>query len=295
MELTSFSEIRGGHRSPRCTVEELEELLQKKVAPIEIVSPIEVWTLDEEGRRKRRICGQYKSMRLPRFVPDGVTNPHGVQDPQQEYRCAAAAGYRTDHPGIGPCKWHSGYMKKTSVLVREQYLLGGDAMSEDEAVVKCQFDDYIEKVRAEYSDEDLWNIQRVLVELEALKLQVRDALNEKDVIDLDLMDQFIKLTKQALDAQMTQVKRDQTLLQLRGVKEVLQAMVNGVISLIEEEAKAHPELIIRILGRLETDVLVPISEQGYTELLRRQEVSGVAGRVRKLTEEIIVEDKDSGS
>jgi len=71
-------------------------------------------------------------------------------------------------------------------------------------------------------------------------------------------------------------------------------MVNGIIALIEEEAKDDPQFVMRLLSRMETDVLVPISEHGYTELLRRQEVSGVAGRVRELTEAVIVEENENG-
>ena len=55
---------------------------------IEIVSPHEVYLLDEEGDRVRKICGRQKS-----GFPKG-------------YVCEQSAGHGTNHPGVGNCKKH---------------------------------------------------------------------------------------------------------------------------------------------------------------------------------------------
>jgi len=91
------------------TEEEITELLQKKPPRVEKVSLIEMYKLDENGKRIRRICGHRKNKTFPNHVPYGVPNPHGVKDPRNEYVCCNDAGKMTNHLGIGPCWYHSSY------------------------------------------------------------------------------------------------------------------------------------------------------------------------------------------
>ena len=55
---------------------------------VEKVNPYEVYLLDEEGERLKKICGGQR-----RGLPEG-------------YVCTQSAGHNTNHPGIGPCKKH---------------------------------------------------------------------------------------------------------------------------------------------------------------------------------------------
>ena len=95
------------YKKPRVNPEQLTEFLKKAPPKLEIVSLIEIYKLDDEGKRKARICGMPQNYRLPTFVPDGIPNPHKVTNPRNEYRCARFAGTQTSHKGIGCCQKHS--------------------------------------------------------------------------------------------------------------------------------------------------------------------------------------------
>jgi len=307
-DLIDLTEIKHGKkfRLPRVDAEELAEVLVKKPPTLEFVSLIEIYKLDDEGNRSRRVCGQPKAKRLPSFVPDGMDNPHEVANPRDEYRCCQTAGHRTSHKGLGPCKRHSNFTYNSfkghkfqkyynlssqfDELVKEEFLRGEKMDNADVARAtemglqeNIDFDGYVEKVRKKYKPEDLFDSVRYLYELEAVREALKDKMRESGEIsigELEMMsDQIIK-SSQFMAAM---AKRDSDLMQASALQTSTKVMITGVLHIIQEVLGRGNA--VEVLERIKTDLVLPASEVGAIELLRRQMASGITEDVGAMVEE----------
>ena len=253
--------------------DQLTRVLHKKPPSVHYASKMEVFLLNEHGERKRKICGAPRR-RMPAVIPDGIYNPYDVKSPRLAYPCTKASGHGTDHLGAGYCRTHETYANAV-----DNRSLGDNVMSKESVVKVKNFDQYVRLVKETMQPEELWDIQRLLVELEAMRRYLKDQVNEEGM-KYETIDALLKIIKQSLDAQLVQVKRDKSLLEMHGIKQVLETFINGIVMVVERELLSHPEIAVSVLKAIEDEVLIPISETGYTELRRRQIANGVDSRLK---------------
>jgi len=282
---------------------QLREVLEKPPQRFDYVSQIEIYLLDKEGSRKRRVCGHYTNHALPTFVPEGMDNPHGWINPRQQRRCTSHAGHRTDHVGIGPCSrhqncWYAGWGGKKysksyrlahdfEELVRNEFLKG-DSMTEgaitagDATDETLEFNKFLDKVKSELSPEDLYDSVRSLYELEALKEMAKAKMTE-DGVTLDRIESVAAQIIKSAQYQATTAKRDATIMQGRAVQAIAQVMVTGILHIVSETIKG--DAAVEILKRIKDELVLPTNEFGYTEMIRRQKAAGISDNVSQLIEE----------
>lgn len=275
----------------------LERLLLQKPPRIERVSDVEVYLLDDKGR-KRRVCGQLKP-RLISFVPVGMNNPHEVVNPQKAYACLAAAGHGTAHAGIGPCRRHKramievgGQRWKTWYKYRAELLRAGfteieGVMTSDEfiddsegsEVVKIDLEEYEKLAREKYTPAELLDTMRSLYQMEAVKLAVMDSL-KREGVSLDRLrtvsDQIVK----SAQYQAAMAKRDLVLMQGKAVEAITRALVTGMLAIVIETLGR--DKAIEVLSRFRQELVLPVNDTGFTELLRRQQAAGMTDLVTSL-------------
>jgi len=317
-DLIDLPEIKKEKRFkvPRMEEEMLVEILQKAPPTLEFVSLIEIYKLDGEGNRVRRVCGQPTNKKLPSFVPDGIANPHSSVNPREEYRCCHHAGHRTSHKGIGPCLSHSYYGYKAfkghkfkryynlhsqfKELIKDEFL-HGEAMDNADVARPAElgmqgnvdFDDYVTKVRKKYRPEELFDSVRYLYELEAIREALKDKMREEGELtlgELEMMsDQIIK-SSQFMAAM---AKRDSDLMQASALQTSTKVMVTGVLHIVKEVLGREKSL--EVLERIRDDLVLPASEVGAIELLRRQMAAGITTEVGTMVEEAEFEETEQES
>jgi hypothetical protein len=282
---------------------QLRDVLETKPPRFEFVNQIEIYLLEDDGSRKRRVCGHHTNHALPTFVPDDMDNPHGWINPRQQRRCTNYAGYRTDHAGLGPCNrhqncWYAGwggraYSKSYRLahdfeeLVRNEFLTG-ETMTEnaitagDAAEDSLEFNKYLDKVKSELSPEDLYDSVRSLYELEALKEMAKDKMTE-DGVTLDRIESVATQIIKSAQYQATTARRDATIMQGRAVQAIAQVMVTGILHIVSETVKG--DAAVSILKRIKDELVLPTNEFGYTEMIRRQKAAGISETVSQLVEQ----------
>ena len=282
---------------------QLRDLLETSPQRFDFISQIEIYLLEKDGTRKRRVCGHHTNHALPTFVPDDMDNPHGWINPRQQRRCTNHAGYRTDHAGLGPCKrhqncWYAGWGGKPysksyrlahdfEELVRNEFLTG-DTMNEgvitagDAAEESLEFSKYLDKVKSELSPEDLYDSVRSLYEHEALKEMAKEKMTE-DGVTLDRIEAVATQIIKSAQYQATTARRDATIMQGRAVQAIAQVMVTGMLHIVSETVKGDAAL--EILRRIKDELVLPTNEFGYTEMIRRQKAAGISDNVAQLVEQ----------
>jgi hypothetical protein len=300
-DLIDLPEIKSAKRFNKPRVDE-----QKAPPILEFVSLIEIYKLGPDGDRIRRVCGQPTHKKLPSFVPEGIGNPHGVTNPREEYRCLLHAGSMTSHKGLGPCRIHTRYGYRSfkghkfkkyynlgsqfEELIREEFLHGEQMDNKD--VVRpnelglqdnVDFDSYVEKVRKKYRPEDLFDSVRYLYELEAIREALKDKMREEGEItvgELEMMsDQIIK-SSQFMAAM---AKRDSDLMQASALQASTKVMITGVLHIVQQVLGRDKAL--EVLGKIKNDLILPASEVGAIELLRRQMAAGISDDIGSMVEE----------
>jgi len=290
------------YKKPRVNPEQLTEFLKKAPPKLEIVSLIEIYKLDDEGKRKARICGMPQNYRLPTFVPDGIPNPHKVTNPRNEYRCARFAGTQTSHKGIGCCQKHSwlafigfnnhkfkkGYNlhRDFKELVKEEFLkaesMTNVALPNETGLAdNIDFEGYVEKVREQLKPEELFDSVRYLYELEAIRAALKDQMREEGVSvgHLEMMaDQIIK----SADFQSKMAKRDADLMQATALQMQTKTMIAGLLHIVKD--CIGNEMAVEVLKRIKSDLVLPMNEVGATELLRRQQAAGITDNAATMAE-----------
>lgn len=276
----------------------LERLLLQKPPCIERVSDVEIYLINDNGK-KRRVCGQIRP-KLVRFVPDGMSNPHNVANPQDAYVCLSAAGHGTAHRGIGPCWRHNRSMIavgdqrwKTWYKYREELLRAGfteiegvmtsedfiASDSEAQDIVKIDLEEYEKLAREKYTPEQLLDTMRSLYQMEAVKLAVMDTL-KRDGVSLDRLrtvsDQIVK----SAQYQAAMAKRDLILMQGKAVEAITRALVTGMLAIVIETLGR--DKAIDVLSRFRQELVLPVNDTGFTELLRRQQAAGMTDLVASL-------------
>lgn len=299
----------------RVSAEELEDFLRKAPPLIRRESLIEMYSINRDTGKERRICGQPRNKKLPTFVPEGICNPHNVIDPRRQYVCCSPAGRGTDHVGIGPCKKHSflsyysdrGYQfgRRYSFrshfkdLLQDHYMNGRDmpdsVISGRDAMVALQdglggdplktkssisFDGYLQKAMEEVSPEDLVDSLRLLYEMEAHRMMLKDEQEELGILDPERIEKISNNILKMAQFQATVAKRDEHLMKAKAIQAICQVFITGVLNVVNEEIGS--DQAISILQRIKDDVVLPVNERGYTEMLRRQEAAGMSRVAEKI-------------
>jgi hypothetical protein len=301
------------YEKPRISRERLTVKLMRKPPRIEYVSHLEVWRLDEEGDREKRICGRVSCQRLPQFIPEGIPNPHGVVNPRNEYRCTFKAGFGTGHLGLGPCRYHAAqwvsekhftryycWVKEFDELVKNEYLKG-EAMGKDvvrgrdmvtqeegeEApFLKVNIDEIEERLKKEIKPEDLIDPIRQLYTMEAVKRATMDLLRD-DGVSMERLESVANQIVKAAQFQAAMAKRDATIMQSKTVAAMAQVFITGMLHIVSEVV--GPDRMADVLQRFKDDLYLPINEYGVTELLRRQQAAGISDRIAVAAE--VVEEE----
>tara|TARA_S200002703_G_scaffold35050_2_gene30253 strand:+ start:55 stop:1008 length:954 start_codon:yes stop_codon:yes gene_type:complete len=313
-ELIDIKDLKNQKRfvDPRVSPEKLTEFLADPPPNLEIVSLIEIYRLDADGKRDRRVCGMPRSTKLPTFVPEGIDNPHTVKNPRDEYRCQLYAGHNTSHLGLGPCfrhqwyafknfrghKFERGYHLKSQFedLVKNEFLKANTMQEKDIAIRPetgisnpINFEYYIDKAKEKYTPEDLFDSVRYLYELEAVRLAIKEQMAEDgvDVGSLEMMaDQILK----SADFQQKMAKRDADLMQASHMQLQTKALVTGLIHIVNETLGA--EKAIEVLKKVKSDLVLPVNEIGATELIRRQQAAGISDKVGQIADTVEADFKD---
>ena len=315
---TEISSVYKRYRADRIPADELEELLSKPPPDIDRRNAIEVWRKNPKTGNSVRICGFETNKKLPTFVPEGIPNPHGVVNPRKEYVCCKPAGWKTDHAGVGPCWFHHTYSNpgkdgeswgkryhlrtQFKELLKDCYLNGAD-MEDDVlrgrdalAVLEegldggsggaskpLSFDAYLEKVKQEVAPEDLVDSLRLLYEIEAQRAMLRDEQERLGEVDPERIEKMTNNILKMAQFQATIAKRDEHLMKAKAIQAICQVFITGVLAVVSEELDNADA--IKILNRIKEEVVLPVNERGYTEMLRRQEAAGLT----KVAEDIAIE------
>ena len=258
-----------------CADRQLEEVLAKPPPNLEYVDEFEVYQLDKNGKRWRRVCGRNHLLRLPPYVPEGVANPHNVANPREAYKCTNVS--YDDGSGLGRFGWCEEHMKRIPQIdgVREAIkkrmadMSGGHEGTTD--ITSLQ--EWVDKVQESMTVDDLLDGTRLLYEMEALREMAKDFM-EKNGYDQEQADYIASLMFRQTEMRLKMAKTDNELLKNQALSAVLRVILNGVIAIIEN--KLGPAEAAAVLTEFKKNLIIPITEQGYSEVLRRQQASGMS-------------------
>lgn len=276
------------------TVRKLQNLLLSKPPAVEIVSRLEAYLTDTDGKRTKRICGSklgrtHTSSYLPDFVPGELRNPWNIVNPRKQYVCLRPAGWKTDHKGVGPCKQH-GKEKDREAL--KNPFLGVDKVSSDKDFAKDapnllleigDFDSFLLEAKAKTTPDQLLDITRPLYELEALKLMTIDWMKQFG-FNGDAIESIAKRIQEAANVQLILAKRDHEIIRNKAIAAMIRVFVTGFLSIVQSELLGDPAKARQIAKRFNDELLLPVQNIGLTEILKRQESSGDYNRVVELAE-----------
>lgn len=195
-----------------------------------------------------------------------------VSDPYDAYRCKQHAGSGTDHEGLGPCRDHDNVFIEMNI--QENFLLGPEHAPEGAVVGTVDLDAYIEKAKAEITQDDLFSVTRDLWEIEGLKQIVKQQMKDNGASDSDI-DQYLKLIYQKSQVQLAIAKRDSVLLQTSTVAAMVELFTAGMLHIVREVV--GNEAATRCLDRFEKEVIVPTESFGQSEMLMRFRAAGYIG------------------
>lgn len=261
----------------RCRMDVLEHTLRNRPPRIEYIDELETWLIDKRGNRKRRICGNHRKRGLPSVVPAGVYNPHRVVNPYEAYRCTKAAGEGIEHlPGLGPCRYHAQprlrnretaqeYIRAKLAREHEGLILGTDSL-----------DDQMHQAMAAMTVEELLDGTRLLWRIEALR-QMAEGEMEAQGYDLDRAQLIANLLERMVNMRLKMAKTDNEIIKTQAIASVLEVVLNGMVGIIEEQL--GPGESATVLRQFKERLVIPLNEQGFSEIMKRQEAAGIAGRI----------------
>jgi hypothetical protein len=262
----------------RCSMEVLEHTLKKLPPRLEYIDELETWLLDKRGNRKRRICGNHRKRGLPSVVPTGVSNPHGVINPYDAYRCTKAAGWGFDHlPGLGPCCYHAQPLLRNPERAQE-YIRQRLLAREREGLIlgTNSLEDQMHQAMAAMTVEELLDGTRLLWRIEALR-QMAEGDMEDEGFDLDRATVIGNMLERMVNMRLKMAKTDNEIIKTQAIASVLECVLNGMVGIIEEQL--GPGESARVLREFKERLVIPMNEQGFSEILKRQEAAGISGRV----------------
>lgn len=277
--------LKGQPRStPRCDIDMLEEVLSKPPPFLEIVEDYEIYKVDEQGNRLKRICGCPLLKKLPDFVPEGVKNPYHVKDPYDEYRCLNTAGAGRDNK-FGPCKSHN--RGRIGKAMAERSIDPEKAMNDGLAIPAGDLARHLKKVKKELSVDELYEPARALYELEALKSFIVGNM-EAEGMDLDAIKQIADIITRASNVKLTQAKFEQKMLKNKNIERLVESLIHGMLAAVEQVAGR--QMLSQIMEIFKNEVLLPINEDGFSELNLRQAEAGLHDKFEVFGNEV-EEDK----
>jgi hypothetical protein len=263
------------------------------IEKVEIVSEFQIYLIKDNGKRGRRICGGKREF-LPTSFPENLPNKYGVVNPREEYLCQSFAGRGTDHIGVGPCFQHE--TKKSKVIgkdgtkmkdlfadiddiekVSDEDLLDTEPLDPKELLQLGDFEFYLDEAKSRVSPDELLDIVRPLYELEALKLMTI-AFMKKKGFKASSIEAIARRIQESAEVQLTLAKRDHEIIKNKAIVTVIKTMVIGMLSIIDEEL-IDKAIAREIARRFNDEMIQPTQKIGITEVLKRQESSGMLDRV----------------
>jgi len=235
------------------------------------VDNLEVYLLNAEDQRQRRVCGAHRRLGLPSYVPKDIPNPWGSKDPYEEYRCLLPAGFRTPIRGLGRCRYH--YQISREGLQRN--LMSGIERP-DAAVGTISFEGKLKEIMKDMSVEELLDGTRLLWRIEALRQMAEEDMEEGG-FSLERAESIGGFLGRMVDMRLKMAKTDNEIVRTQAIAQIVQVLLNGMISIIE--ASLGPEQAASILKEFKKKLIIPLTEHGYSETLRRQEAAGVMQRI----------------
>ena len=268
----------------RCDVDFLTEVLESSPPLLEWVRDAEVYNIDEEGNRKKRICARPLLKKLPDFVPDGIVNPHNVVDPYAEYVCLNTAGFGRGVK-FGPCKFHN--KGKMSKAMAEKSLDVEELKKDGIAIPAGDLQAHLGKVRSEITPDELYEPSRALYELEALKSMLVESMVEGG-LDVDAVKQIADIVTRSSNVKLTQAKFESKMLKNKNIERLVESLIHGMLAAVEKVAGR--QMLSQIMEIFKNEVLLPINEDGFSELNLRQKEAGLHDKY-----EVFGEVADGGS
>ena len=253
---------RAARGKKRCKMEVLEYALRKPPPKVEVVDELEIYLLDDQGKRKRRICGHHRKRGFPSVVPAGMLNPHGVVDPYDEYRCTSSAGLGFAHlPQLGPCKYHAPpYLRTaegTQKRVRAKHLQ--DLEGSVDGITSLE--EQLGVTMANMSVEELLDGTRLLWRIEALR-QMAEGDMEDSGYDTDRANAISNLLERMVNMRLKMAKTDNEIIKTQAIANVLQVVLNGVVAIVEE--LMGPADVAKVLTAFKERLVIPLTEQGFS-------------------------------
>lgn len=283
---------RGGRLHRRCSLEVLERTLRREPPNLERVDELESYVVDGDGNRIRRVCGNRLLRGLPSTVPQGVANPHGVTDPYEQYRCTSVAGYGVPHlEGFGPCRRHlPPFLQSREGMqeyVMEKLAKRGYSEGKDAVTGVGSLQKHITDVEMRMKVSELLDSTRLLFEMEALRAMAKEAM-DTDGYDQERADHIASLMVKQTDMHLKMAKTDNELIKNQALAAILRVVLNGVVAIVEEQL--GPEEAANVLVQFRERLVIPITEQGFTEVLIRQQASGVGDAITVAANDFSVGD-----
>ena len=264
-----------------CTIAQLEEVLSKPPPNIEIIDEYEAYLIQDDGTKKR-ICGHPIDIDLPSLVPEGIKNPHDVKNPYLEYRCCEEPALMRDGESFwGPCEKHlpQAWKKKngdpSKVFKRGLQKSISQKGQRDKENMKSgtnELQSWIDHIQDTMTVEQLLDGTRLLFEMEALRALAKEKMSELGY-DQDQSEHIASLMVRQTDMRLKMAKADNELLKNQALSAVLKVILNGVVAIVEEQL--GPAAAASVLSKFKETLVIPITEQGFTEVLRRQQAMGL--------------------
>lgn len=276
------------------STERLQKLLLKKPPLVESVSKFETYSLNDDGTRIRRICGQRiglsnNGLALPDFVPASLDNPWQVTNPRKQYVCPRVAGWKTNHVGVGFCKRHDRGKDRTIVknpLQGVEKKTSSKAFSDDNENLLIQigdFDTYLVEAQAATAPDQLLDLTRPLYQIEALKLMTIEWMRQFG-FNSEAIESIARRIQESANVQLTLAKRDHEIIRNKAVAAMVRVFVTGFLSILQSELSEDPAKAKEIARRFNEELLLPVQNIGLTEILKRQEADGDYNKVVELAE-----------
>ncbi len=205
-----------------------EKKLESPPPDIEIVSEMEIYLLDENGERSKRICGKQQ-----RSMPKG-------------YVCLNPAGSGTGHLHTGPCRIHEPkpILHKVSMMrkMRELTPEGKDlfpTISEKLDLIDNT------KIEMESLDEEI-NMMYILLN------EVLTQTDEDDQLTPKRRTEALNILKEITKAKEVGIKLKQQIFIDPKTLEVFVKQIFGILKQMPDETMMH-----RIMDRIYKEVIVP--------------------------------------
>lgn len=139
---------------------------------------------------------------------------------------------------------------------------------------------------ANMSVEELLDGTRLLWRIEALR-QMAEGDMEDSGYDTDRANAISNLLERMVNMRLKMAKTDNEIIKTQAIANVLQVVLNGVVAIVEE--LMGPADVAKVLTAFKERLVIPLTEQGFSEILKRQEAAGVAGRIELHPADVRVE------